>query len=80
MNATGQRDLYLIKQELQNIINEMDNIANGIYSDFEGIGNDKCFSKLNKLAEHYRNVKKKLNHIDTSKVTAQFAKSHGGGR
>jgi glucose-6-phosphate-specific signal transduction histidine kinase len=78
MNTSGQQELYLIKQELQNIINELESIAAGIHSDFEGIGNEKCASKITRIADQYRYVKGKLNNIDTSKVTEEFAKSHGG--
>ncbi|MDR6121354.1 hypothetical protein QFZ87_000951 [Bacillus sp. SLBN-46] len=78
MNESGQQELYLIKQELESIINELESIATGIQGDFEGIGNEKCASKVNSIAEQYRFVKGKLNNIDTSKVTEEFAKSHGG--
>lgn len=73
--AHGNHELYLIKSELQSIINELESIANGIHRDFEGIGNEKCAARVNDIADHYRYVKRKLNNIDTSKVSAQFAKS-----
>jgi hypothetical protein len=68
MSSNGQHDLYYIKQELQDIINEIESIAAGIDRSFEGIGNEKCAAKLNDIADHYRGVKRKLGNIDTSKV------------
>lgn len=68
MNAKGLSELYAIKQELQSVINEIESIASGINRDFEGIGNEKCASRLNKIADHYQYVRRKLNNIDTSKV------------
>jgi hypothetical protein len=68
MSANGQHELYYIKSELQGIINEIESIAAGIDRGFEGIGNEKCASRLYKIADHYRDVKRKLNNIDTSKV------------
>lgn len=73
--AYGNQELYSIKSELQSIINELESIANGIHRDFQGIGNEKCAARVNEIAEHYRYVKRKLNSIDTSKLSAQFAKS-----
>ena len=67
-------DLYSIKQELQSIINELESIASGVSSSFEGIENEKCANAINDIADHYQNVKRKLNNIDTSKVSEQFAK------
>jgi hypothetical protein len=68
MSSNGQHDLYYIKQELQDIINEIESIASGIDRSFEGIGNEKCAAKLRSIADHYRGVKRKLGNIDTSKV------------
>lgn len=65
---SGEHELYYIKQELQSIINEIESIAAGIDRGFEGIGNEKCASRLYKLADHFNEVKRKLNNIDTSKV------------
>jgi hypothetical protein len=75
MNAKGQQELYLIKQELQGIIKELESIASGVQHDFEGIGNEKCAARVNQIADQYRYVKQRLNNIDTSKVSEQMAKS-----
>lgn len=77
MDANSQYELYLIKRELQNIINELDSISQGIQNDFSGIGNEQCAACVRNVAEKYRYVKRRLNNIDTSKVTASFAASHG---
>lgn len=71
---SGQHELYAIKRELLSIIDEIDSIAAGINKDFVGIGNEKCTSRLYKIANNYRNVKYKLDRIDTSKLSEQFAK------
>jgi len=69
MNEKDQQELYFIKQELQGIIRELEGIASGIQSDFKGIGNEKCATRINQIADQYRYVKQTLNHIDTSKVS-----------
>lgn len=79
MDAKAQQQLYEIKQELQSIINELDDIGTGIKRDFKGIGNDICASRIAEVESQYRNVKKKLNKIDTSKVTEEYAAKHSGG-
>lgn len=74
MNANGQHELYLIKRELLNIIDELDVIAAGINKDFVGIGNEKCTARIYQVANHFRYVKGKLDSIDTSKVSEHLAK------
>lgn len=78
MDANSQYELYLIKQELQSIINELDDVANGIKRNFSNIGNEQCAACVTRVADKYRIVKRKLDNIDTSKVTKEFATSHGG--
>ena len=72
----SRQELYAIKQDLQSIINELDSIAAGIRNDFVGIGNDKCASVVSNVADHYQYVKRKLDSIDTSKVTDEFAQKN----
>ena len=78
MDANSKYELYLIKQELQSVINELDDIANGIKRDFANIGNEQCAACVKRVADKYRTVKRKLDNIDTSKVTEEFAAAHGG--
>lgn len=73
MDANAQYELYLIKNELQGIIDELYSIAGGISSDFEGIGNDKCANSVIAAAKQYESVKRKLNNMDMSTVTEEFA-------
>lgn len=73
MDANAQYELYLIKNELQGIIDELYSIAGGVGRDFEGIGNDKCANSIIKTAKQYEIVKQKLNNMDLSVVTEEFA-------
>ena len=73
MDANAQYELYLIKNELQGIIDELYSIAGGISSDFEGIGNEKCANSVIAAAKQYESVKQKLNNMDLSAVTEEFA-------
>ena len=54
MDANAKYELYLIKTELQGIIDELNNISAGVRRDFSGIGNDKCASSISSSAQHYR--------------------------
>lgn len=78
MDANSQYELYLIKQELQSIINELDDIAKGVRRDFSNIGNEQCAQCVTRVADNYRTAKRKLDNIDTSKVTEEFKAAHGG--
>lgn len=79
MNARAQQELYDIKIELQNIINEMRSISYGVRNDFSGIGSEKCANTISNVVDQYEYVKRKLNNIDTSAVTDEYAAAHGGG-
>ena len=73
MDANAQYELYLIKNELQGIIDELYSIAGGVGRDFEGIGNDKCANSIINTAKQYEVVKQKLNNMNLSAVTEEFA-------
>lgn len=79
MDANAQYELYLIKKELQGIINELDDVASGIKKDFVNIGNEQCAACISRVADKYRIVKRKLDNIDTNKVTEEFASNQSGG-
>ena len=73
MDANAQHELYLIKNELQGIIDELYSIAGGVSRDFEGIGNSQCANSILKAAAQYETVKQKLNTMNLSVVTEEFA-------
>ena len=76
MDAKSQNELYLIKRDLKKVINELYDVSNGIQKNFYNIGNDKAASCVSKVADKCQFVMKKLNNIDTSKVTKEFADAH----
>ena len=79
MDANAQQELYAIRSELQSIIDELRDISSGVRSDFSGIGNDRCAKAITVVADQYEQAKRKLNRIDTTKVTEGFVAQGGGG-
>lgn len=79
MDANSEYELYLIKRELQSIINELDDIAYDIRRDFDNIGEDQAAACVSRVADKYRIAKRKLDNIDTKRVTDEYAVAHGGG-
>lgn len=73
MDADTQYELYLIKKELQSIIDELYDISAVVSGSFDGVGNDKCANSIIKAARQYETVKKKINNMDLSAVTEGFA-------
>jgi len=63
MDASTRRELNNIASELQSIINELEDIADGIQYDFKNIGNERCSQVVERVAERYRDVKKRINNI-----------------
>ena len=78
MDSQSKYELYLIKRELQSIINELDDIAYGIRRDFSNIGEDQAASCVSGVADKYRIVKGKLDNININKVTDEYIAAHGG--
>lgn len=77
MNASARAELASIKRELNSIISELDSISSGVRRDFVGIGNDQCANCIDRVANQYRYVKRKLDNMDTSTVTESYARAHG---
>lgn len=68
MTRKAYNELEGIKSELKDIISELDEIADGIKSDFYGIGQDKCSKSIDSVADKYRSVRRSLKKIDTGKI------------
>jgi len=64
MKRSSRNELNNIISEIQSIINELNEVANGIQSDFNGIGNEKCASVILEVADKYNYVKRQLRKID----------------
>jgi hypothetical protein len=67
MSSQAQQELYLVKQELQAIINELEQIAAEIVHEFEGIGSEQCTSAIQRAADQYRYVNRKLSSVTCDK-------------
>ena len=80
MNAQNEKNA--ICQELQGIINELNDIANGIQSDFRGIGSGQCANAVRYVSNKCRTSKNKLQNINVKKnrnAVGGGAGSFGGG-
>lgn len=73
MDANAQYELYLIKRELQGIVDELNSISVGVRRDFTGIGNERCADSVASVADYYQSVKNDMEKMDTSTVTEEFA-------
>lgn len=82
MDAKAKKELNSIKRELNSMIMELEEISDGVRTDFKGIGNDKCADCIDNVISQYRYVQKKLNNIDTSTTTQGTVTKPliGGGR
>ena len=72
----SQQQLNVIKQDLQSIIDELEDIARGIKKDFEGIGNEQCASVISEEAKRYLEAKQKLDKIDIDKIKEEHAQKN----
>jgi hypothetical protein len=77
VNANAQQELYSIKQELNSIISELEDIEWGVRHDFKNIGNNICADRIKAtLNDKLYKARNALRNMDTSKVSEQFS----GGR
>ena len=75
MNAAARAELDSIKGELTSIISELESISYEVRREFVGIGSEKCSDCIDTVIDRYYYVKRKLDNIDTTKVTEGFAQS-----
>ncbi len=76
MDQSSQKELNSIKNELQRIINELNDISRGIRCGFSNIGEKRAADCVSRAAERYKSAKRKLDNIDTEKVTAEYSAAH----
>ena len=79
MDANARYELNCIKNELDSIISELESIENGVKKDFVGIGNEQCAACIDRVLNKYYYVRRCLRNLDTTTVTEEFARAHGGG-
>lgn len=76
MDAKSRNELASIKHELNSIIRELESISRGVRNDFSGVGSETCSDCINSVINNYYTVQRKLNNLDTTTVTIQFANTH----
>ena len=72
MDAVARNELNSIKRELNSIIAELEDISYGVRRDFKNIGNDQCADCIDRVIGQYRQVKRKLDNIDTTTIKEGF--------
>lgn len=60
--------LYQCRAQLRGIINELREIEWGIRRGFTGIGENLCADCIDRIAEKYDGVMRRLNSVDTNKI------------
>jgi len=80
MDSGARSELNAVIRELNSIIRELEDISRGVRYDFKNIGSEKCADCIDKVLSNYYTVRRKLNNVDTSKVTESFAKALSGRR
>lgn len=61
-------ELENIKWQLNNVINELDDIAYWVNTEFKNIGAENCATCIWNVADQYRYVKSRLENIDTTRL------------
>lgn len=68
MDSNGINRLNEIKSDIDSLIQDLGSLKDGMYRDFENIGNDKCAEKVDEEIARFRQVKKELNNIDADSM------------
>lgn len=77
---SARSELESIKAELASIINELEDIAAGVRSDFQGVGSEYCAQALEETADGYRKAKRYLEQINAGRYDAYGSADESGGR
>lgn len=76
MGSNTNYELDLIKNELNSIIRELNDISTNVRYGFKGIGSEKCADCISSVVNQYNYAQRKLSNVNTTAVTAEFAKAH----
>ena len=68
MNRNAVDKLNDIKWDINYVIRDLGSIRDGLYRDFENIGNDRCAEKINRVIDRFRQVQRELNSINSDKI------------
>lgn len=79
MDSKARNELDDIIRELNSIIGELESVSYGVRGEFEGIGNDRCADCINSVLQRYYEAKNKLENMDTTTLTENFAAEAGNG-
>jgi hypothetical protein len=63
MDSATRSELNRIASDLQLIINELSEIAHGLRSDFQNIGNERCAQAIEAARDKYTSVRNDVNRI-----------------
>ena len=66
-------ELQSIEKDLQQVINQLTEVAGGVERDFKGIGNDQCAKVIRSVASKCKIAKENLMKIDPGKVSLKNA-------
>lgn len=56
--------------ELRSIIQELRSIEGGVRKNFHGIGEDQCANCIDRIADRYEGVLKRLNSVNTNRLAS----------
>ena len=77
MTGNGYQELENIKNELNNIINELAAVSDRIRQDFKNVGNTRCADSIDSVVEKYKSALKTLKSISSDDLDRAYS---GGGR
>ena len=63
------------KREMRSIVAELRDIESGIRHDFTGIGEQLCGNCIDKIADKYEGVSRKLDNVSSSQISALINES-----
>lgn len=68
MNRNAMNRLNDIKWDVDCVIRDLGSIRDGLYRDFENVGNDRCAEKINGVIDRFHQVQRELNSINSDNV------------
>lgn len=63
--------LSSVKNDLDEILRDLREVATGIRDDFKGIGSERCASCIELVIEKYQKVRNMLNDVDELNIRGQ---------
>ena len=74
--ASARSEVNALASQLTALVAKLEDVSNGLRTDFSGIGNERCAQSIDSAIKDCRSVISKLKNMNMTKKTASWLLAH----